>query len=146
MSDLDFRPASKPQISWQYSTNCQPTQPWYLCLFPKVFSPFRLSQWHRLHLAHAKHTIVSFVLILTPLLLLRSYLFSKRCLLLTRWLPVLILLCKGSVASIPAKVPQKLFSGNFGQTLHNFYQNWVSIQNSQKIPCASIASPLLPCT
>ena len=63
MSDLDFRPASKPQISWQYSTHCQPTQPWYLCLFPKVLSSFRQSQWHRLHDSPAKHTIVSFVLI-----------------------------------------------------------------------------------
>ena len=67
----------------------------------------------------AKHTIVSFGLVYNPNQLLWSPVVigvAYFCVATLHW----FLLCKGSVASIPVKVPLSLFLVDFSQTHRNF--------------------------
>lgn len=89
----------------------------------------------------AKHTIVSFGLVYSPNQLLWSPVVigvAYFCVATLHW----FLLCKGSVASIPVKVPLSLFLVDFSQTHRNF--SYRQIGYPWKIYWKFLAHPFHP--
>ena len=89
----------------------------------------------------AKHTIVSFGLVYSPNQLLWSPVVigvTYFCVATLHW----FLLCKGSVASIPVKVPLSLFLVDFSQTHRNF--SYRQIGYPWKIYWKFLAHPFHP--